>query len=386
MTANATKVEPEVPNRKRTRYLWLFTIILVLIGIALFCYWFFYAEFHESTDDANANGSLITVNSAINGSVIAFYADDTDLVKEGQLLIELDPTYYQVGYDKALAALSAEVLEVKQIYNTVLVNQADVEVKRISLSKTQYDYNNRASLVNSKAISNEDFIHSRDDLTIAEFELKKAESQLLVSQDAAGNTPMSEHPRIKEKIEAVIEAFYYLKHTKIYAPTTGYVAQRSVNVGQTLSQTRSAMSIIPIDYVWVDANFKETQLKYMRIGQPASVWLDIYGSSVKYEGKVLGIASGSGSVFSLIPPQNATGNWIKIVQRLPVRISLDPETVKKYPLRLGLSANVDVDISNQDLPMLAQIAKTKPITTTDVFDISLNEVNKAIQERLELFK
>lgn len=375
----APEKSPEnTKNHSKSKTLWLFTFFLILAAIAWFAYWYFYLQYHESTDDAYANGSYVSINSAINGSVIAFFADDTDLVTEGQLLVLLDPTYYKAVYDKELANLGSVVLQVRQLYGAVVSNRANVDNKKVSMARAQYDYDNRSRLIGSKAISNEDFIHSRDTLNTAELDLKQAEAQLQIALDAAGNTPIEQHPLIEQQKATVRTAYYNLQHCSIYAPTTGYIAQRTVDVGNWVTPITDLMAVIPTDYVWVDANYKETQLTYMRIGQPATVYFDIYGSKVIYKGKVLGIASGSGSVFSLIPPQNATGNWIKIVQRLPVRISLDPETVKKYPTRLGISAEVDVDITNQDLPLLATIPNKKPIAETKVFDIHMEEVNTTI--------
>lgn len=377
---SAAQKEKKPRNNKRSKALWWFTAALIVVGLAWACYWFFYLRYHESTDDAYANGNMVSINSAVPGSVIAFFADDTDLVEEGQVLVLLDPTDYQISYDKELATLASVVLQVRQLYSNVTANQANVEARRIALGKARYDYENRLQLIDSEAISNEDFIHARDDLATAEANLKQAEYQLAAAIDAAGNTTIEQHPLIEQQKGNVRTAFYHLKHCTIYAPTTGYVAQRTVEVGQSATPTTNLMAVIPKDYVWVDANFKETQLTYMRIGQPATVWFDLYGSKIRHEGKVLGIASGSGSVFSLIPPQNATGNWIKIVQRLPVRISLDPELVQKYPIRLGISAEVNVNITNQDLPMLANVPPYKPVATTGVFDIDLDEVDRIMDE------
>jgi len=370
-------------NKSQSKWLMIFTGILIIIALIWFLLWVFYLKFHVTTDDAYANGSIVNINSSIDGSVIAFYADDTDFVVQGQLLIKLDPTYYQLAYEKALANLAAQALQIREFYDTVRVNEADVAIKKIVLAKARYDYENRSKLVDSEAISREDFVHSRDDLTMAEDDLKKAQSLLDVSKDALGNTALESHPLLEEKKAQVREAYYHLKHCELYAPITGYVAKRSVNVGQSVTRTADLMAIIPTDYVWVDANFKETQLGGVRIGQPASIWFDLYGSDVLYHGKVLGISSGSGSLFSLIPPQNATGNWIKIVQRITVRISLDPEVIKKYPVRLGISAEVDVDITEQDLPRLRAVSPSKPVTTTTVYDIYLEEVNRVIDEVLE---
>ena len=368
------------PVKNNRHLIWWFTLFLLLTGLIWFLLYIFYFQYYESTDDAYANGNLINVNSAISGSVVAFYADDTDLVQEGQMLARLDCTDYQVRYEKELATLASTVLQVRQLYDNVRASRTTVENKRVAWRKAKYDYKNRSELVGSQAISNEDYIHAQDDLHTAELDLQLAEMQLIIAKDLAGSTDPEKHPNIEQQKAAVREAYYQLFHCVIYAPTTGYIAQRNVDVGEWVTPATPLMAIIPTDYVWVDANYKETQLTYMRVGQPATVWFDMYGRKVKYHGKVLGIASGSGSVFSLIPPQNATGNWIKIVQRLPVRISLDPETVKNYPVRLGISAEVDVDLTNQDLPMLVQAPSFKPVATTEVFDVKFDEVNRRIDE------
>lgn len=377
MTAPADN-QPPSDTHVRNRRLLLMTILLIVIALLWALYYLLYLQFHESTDDAYANGNMISINAAVPGSVAAFFADDTDLVEEGQLLVMLDRTAYQVAYDKELASLASTVLQVRQLYDTVKANQANVDTKRIALKQAKYDYENRAQLVNTKAVSNEEFIHSQDAFQTAALELKQAEHQLQVSLDAAGRTDIGKHPLIEQQKGAVRKAWYDLEHCAIYAPATGYVAQRSVDVGQWAAPSTTLMAIIPSQYVWVDANFKETQLKYMRIGQPATVWFDLYGSKLKFEGKVLGIASGTGSVFSLIPPQNATGNWIKIVQRLPVRISLDPELLKHYPARIGISAEVNVDISDQNLPRLAEITSKKAVGKTRVFDLDISKIDAII--------
>jgi membrane fusion protein (multidrug efflux system) len=374
---------PVKPVKKNHRALWALTAFFILAGLIWFLLWFFHFRFYQSTDDSYVNGNMVGVTSVISGSPIAFYADDTDLVKEGQLLVALDRTSYQVEYDRQLAALGATVLDVRQLFDSVKVNEANVKNKLTIFNKAKYDFDNRSQLVQSKAVSQEDFTHSKDTMDSAELDLKQAQYQYQVALDAAGNTTIEKHPLIEKQKASVVLAFYNLLHCNIYAPTTGYVAQRSVEVGQWVSPNTSTMSIIPIDYMWVDANFKETQLTDMRIGQPATVTIDMYGSGVVFKGKVLGIASGSGSVFSIIPPQNATGNWIKIVQRLAVRISMDPETMKKYPLRLGISADVQVDITNTDLPKLAQVPPTKPVATTSVFYLDMQEVEKRMEEIIQ---
>jgi membrane fusion protein, multidrug efflux system len=380
LTPLPPKSEINQKNPKRSKMLIWFTIAVLVAGLIWFCYWFFYLQYYQFTDDAFSNGNLTNINSPISGTIIAFYAQDTDLVKEGELLIVLDKTEYQVAYEKELNSLASVILQVRQLYDNVTTNQALVENKKTLLSKAQYDYENRSNLVNTKAISNEEFIHSKDSLLVAQLDLKQTESQLKTSLDAVGNTTIENHPIIEQQKSNVRLAFYNLQHCHIYAPTTGYVAKRAVGVGQWITPTTNLMAIIPTVGVWVDANFKETQLTYMRVGQPVSIGFDLYGSGVQFNGKVVGISSGTGSIFSIIPPQNATGNWIKIVQRLPVRISLDPQQTEKFPIRMGISAEVNVDITNQDLPRLVNVLSTHPIVETNVFEIDFEPVNQMINK------
>ncbi len=379
VSPQGTKTENPTENGKRTRIITLVTAILLGIGCIWFLLWLFYFRFHQWTDDAYVNGNMTNVTAVIAGTPVAFYADNTDFVQEGQLLVLLDRSDHEMVYERELNALAETVLQVRQLYDNVQTAQANADNMRVQFSKAQYDYNNRSHLVDSQAISNEEFIHSRDALNTAELQLKQAEYQLKVAQDAAGNTSILQHPLIEKQKIVVRQAYYNLFHCSIYAPITGYVAQRTVQVGQWVTPTTFLMAIIPTDYMWVDANYKETQLGSMRIGQPAKVKFDYYDGE-EFDGKVLGIAMGSGSVFSIIPPQNATGNWIKIVQRLPVRIAVDPVKMKKFPLRLGISAEVDVNISNTDLPMLAEVSSNYPIVTTRAFHFDSSEVDMVMEK------
>lgn len=374
---------PLVPAKSNAKALWSFTILLLIVGLAWLAYWFLYLQYHEYTDDANANGNMISINASVPGSVIAFYADDTNLVEQGQLLVELDPTDYRIRYENELAVLASVVLQVKQLYANVKANEANVESKKAVVERTSFDYENRLRLVDSQAVSNEDYVRARSEYLVAALGLDQAQQQLQMAKDAVGYSPIESHPLIEEQKAKVRAAYINLQHTSIYAPAKGYVAQRTVEVGQWATPTTRLLAVIPAEGVWVDANYKETQLKYMRIGQPATVKFDLYGSEVTFQGTVLGIASGTGSVFSLIPPQNATGNWIKIVQRLPVRVSLDPELVKEYPIRVGLSAEVTVDITDQTLPRLATSPSTNAVGKTSVFNLDLAPVDEAISEILE---
>lgn len=380
----ATKeTSPPVKWKKHNHTILWITLIILTVGIICALLWFLYFQFHESTDDAYVNGNMVNVTTVISGTPIAFFADDTDLVMEGQLLVQLDPTPFRITYDKEISQLAATVLYVKQLYDKVKESRIQVANKLILAKRALYDYKNRHALVDSKAVSDEEFIHAKEIFISAKLSWQQAKTQLQIALDAAGNTALDKHPQIEAQKAVVRQAYYNLQHCAIYAPTTGYVAQRSVEVGQWVTATTFMMAIIPTDYIWIDANFKETQLTYMRIGQPAELSIDLYGSSLKFQGKVLGIALGTGSVFSIIPPQNATGNWIKIVQRLPVRIAIDPQQLKRHPLRLGLSAYVNVDISDTTGPMLAQMPAHKAVATTKVFDLDLGPIEEVMQKKIE---
>lgn len=386
---SSSPVATQPVQKNRYRGVIYLTFFILLIGLLWFLLWFFNFRFREYTDNAYVNGNMINVTSVVAGTPIAFFADNTNLVEKGQLLVLLDETPFLLTYERELATLATTVLQVAQYFNQVKAAIANVESKRSIFERFRYDLENRRQLIDDKAVSGEDFTHAKDQTRTAEMDLKQAEAQLNVSIDLAGNIidtsgrihkPIEQHPLIEAQKKVIHQAYYNLKHCSILAPYTGYIAQRYVEVGQWITPATYLMAIIPIDYMWIDANFKETQLTQMRIGQPAKVYIDLYGSDVVYEGKVLGIASGTGSVFSLIPPQNATGNWIKIVQRLPVRISVDPKTMKKYPLRLGISSEVYVDITDTDLPMLAQEPSTKVVSATQVFDLNFSEVDEEMDQ------
>lgn len=372
-------------QNNRNWYLKWLTIVLLLVALAIVLIYHRYYKFYESTDDAYVSGSLVRLNPVVAGSVIGFYADATDYVKQGQLLVQLDKTPFKMALDEEFAQLARIVLQTKQLYDDLQVKQALLDKARTALSTAQYDYKNHPALVNTQTISNEDDIHSQVGLKNAEDDFKLASAQLKIAQDAVGPTQIASHPAIVAQKERVRQAYYQLYHCDIYSPCTGYVAQRNVQVGQLATLTTSLMTLFPTEGAWVDANFKETQLRNMRIGQSATIWFDLYGSDFNLQGRVLGIGVGTGSVFSVIPPQNATGNWIKIVQRIPVRISLDPIALKDHPVRLGISANVNVDITEQDLPYLAKEPPKEPVAITNVFQIDFQQIEEEIQNVINAY-
>ncbi|MEI8125583.1 MAG: efflux RND transporter periplasmic adaptor subunit, partial [Parachlamydiaceae bacterium] len=272
------------------------------------------------------------------------------------------------------------VREVRDQAEAVKQHSANVALKEALLARAEFDFHNRKFLVESEAVSQEDFYHSKTDYSAAQASLDLSIHQLEAAKITLGDTDLENHPLIERAKSELREAFLGLKRCSIFSPASGYIAKRSVQVGQSIQPTTPLLSVIPLNDIWVDANYKETQLRNIRIGQSVEIFADMYGNDVTFHGTVGGIQGGSGSVFSLLPPQNATGNWIKIVQRVPVRIYLDPKEIKEHPLFLGLSVYTKVDVGDTNGPMLGTRTVSKPLMKTDVFDVSFAEIDAVINE------
>lgn len=370
-------------NSRRNNLVAIVTCIFVLIALfALFFYWVVLHPY-ATTDDAYVGGDQIEVSSRIEGMVRGFNADDTNLVKQGQILIELDPTDALIALNKAKANLAESVREVVKLGANVKQKEAYLAGQKAVLTRSKQDFANRHGLIAQEAVAQEEFEHAQADLSVAENNVLIAEKDLLVAKVQFGNTPLKDHPQILVSVNAVKDAYITWKRCTIYAPATGYVTQRMVQVGQTVKPSEPLLSIVPLSRMWVDANFKETELEHVRIGQPCRVTIDMYGSDVDYEGEVLGIQPATGGALSLLPPQNASGNWIKIVQRVPVRVILNPEQMEKFPLRLGLSAYVSVQVTDRSGLVYAQKPSSNPVVTTDVYQIPMEEIEKEIAQIIQ---
>ena len=369
-------------NNGRTRAVIYTLMIFALCAIAAYLIWFELFKGHETTDDAYVGGNMVYLTSRQEGTVISFFADDTDLVEQGQLLVSLDPTDYMMLFEQRKAALQLAARQVSGLFQDVRKSEADLLLKKALLGRAAVDYNNRVGLVDSEAIPREDFEHAQAALEEAKAAVGYSEHQLEGAKAALGVSPLYQHPLINKARADAIEAYLSLARCSIFAPTRGFVAKRSVQVGQSIKPSTPLLAILPLDSVWVDANFKETQLSRIRIGQKVDLTADIYGSDVVYHGNVVGIQGGSGSVFSLLPPQNASGNWIKIVQRVPVRISLDPEEVKANPLFLGLSVFTKVYVEDTTGAMLAVKPRCEAVMKTDIYDVSLEAVGALFDEMI----
>lgn len=356
-------------RRLRKRRLLLRGLVgaIVVVAIAWGLYYVLVARWYESTDDAYVDGNVVLITPQVPGTVISIGADDNDFVRAGQALVKLDPADADVALAQAEAALAQTVRKVRGLFSTVHTSDADVAAREAVVKQARADYQRRQGLAASGAISAEELAHARDALTTAESALAAAQAQLAVSSALVSDTEVATHPDVKAAAAKVRAAWLDDERTTLVAPVSGHVAKRTVQVGQRVQPGTPLMAVVPLHGVWVDANFKETQLREMRIGQPVTLTSDLYGGSVKYHGRVAGLGVGTGSAFSLLPAQNASGNWIKIVQRLPVRIDLDPRELDKHPLRIGLSMTADVDLHDRKGLILSRQPPRQAAFSTDVF-------------------
>lgn len=378
---NAQDNAPDTSNpRKRKVMLVVLAFVVIIAGLGVWGYHELYGRWNESTDDAYVNGNVVEITPLVTGTVVSIGADDGDLVHEGQVLINFDPNDAEVGLQSAQANLARTVRQVRGLYSNVDGMKAQVNSQQAEVQKAQDNFNRRKNLAAGGAISQEELSHARDDLTSAQNALTNAKQQLKTTSALVDDTVVSSHPDVMSAAAQLRQAYLTNSRSTLIAPVTGYVAKRSVQLGQRVQPGTALMAVIPLDQLWIDANFKETQLRDMRIGQPVDIEADLYGSDVKFSGTIDSLGAGTGSAFALLPAQNATGNWIKIVQRVPVRIHINAEELAKHPLRVGLSTQVDVNLHDQSGPVLAQQPPQKASFSTNVYDRQLAEADAMIAQ------
>jgi membrane fusion protein (multidrug efflux system) len=386
MSAHAETQNPQQPvnkKGKRKGALLALTLLFVIIAVAYGIYWFLVLRHYESTDDAYVAGNQVQIMAQVSGSVTKVWADNTDFVKQGDVLVTLDQTDAEQAFDKAQTVLASSVRQTRQLMINSKQYQANIELQKTALAQAQSDLNRRVPLGSANLIGREELQHARDAVATAQAQLDVAIQQYNANQAMILGSKLEDQPNVKQAAAELRNAWLALQRTKIVSPMTGYVSRRAVQVGAQISPTTPLMAIVPASGLWVDANFKETQLAHMRIGQSATVVSDIYGDDVKYTGKVVGLDMGTGSAFSLLPAQNATGNWIKVVQRLPVRIELDAKQIEEHPLRIGLSTLVNVDTANRDGSVLSSQVRSTPAYESNARELNLAPVNQMINQIIQ---
>ena len=345
----------------RSRNLKILAGVVVICAVGYAAYWYLDARYFQSTDDCYVNGDVVQITSEIPGTVIKLHADDTQFVARDQPLLELDPADAEVATSNAEANLARAVRAVRALFARAEQLRADIRDREVELQQAEQDHERRSGLLSDGAVSNEEFQHTQDRINEVRASLTAAREQLNATTAQIDGTTIPTHPQVMAAIAAVRDASLALRRTRLTATVPGVVAQRSVQVGQRVAAGTPLMGIVPLDAVWVDANFKEVQLRNMRVGQPVTLRADMYGGTAVYHGKLVGLSAGSGTAFALLPAQNASGNWIKIVQRLPVRIELDPAELRAHPLRIGLSVTARVDIHDTSGPLVSLQVRQTPI-------------------------
>ena len=371
-------------NKAQMRRRGLFTIFSIAItsGLVWMGWHWFTGRHHVDTDNAYVIGNVLQITPLVNGTVLSVQVDETDVVRSGQLLVKLDPADARVALEQAQAQLAQSVREVRSLFAgsaslsaQVNAREADLQRVQMDLVKAQNDVNRRAPLVSTGAVSQEEFQHANSQLAsaqstvaVAQSALSSAKEQWAASLTQTEGTSVQDHPNVQRAAARLREAYLAYQRVELKAPIDGQIAKRSVQVGQRVQAGAPLMTLVALNQLWVDANFKESQLKDLHIGQPAELVADVYGKKVIFHGKVAGLGAGTGSAFSLLPAQNATGNWIKVVQRVPVRINLDVKELAQHPLRVGLSMEVTVDTADQTGQALADATHDVAVSFTDIYD------------------
>ena len=365
-------------SRQRKKRMSIAIGIFLLIGLLWALYWFFIARYHEETENAYVAGSMVVVNAQTAGTVEAILAEENQVVKAGDVLVKLSPTDAQVALAQASAQLANATRQIQNVFNTVSVTRAQMVQANSAVKTAQDAVNRRAVLVKTGAVSREEYDQAVNALNQALAAQKTTMEQNKSAGAQVAGTTTQNHPAIEAARAAFRSAYINNKRLAVLAPTDGVIAKRNVQVGQQISQGVPLMSIVAANQLWVEANFKETQLANLRVGQAVELTSDVFGSGVKFKGTVQGIGIGTGSAFSVLPAQNATGNWIKIVQRIPVRIQLDAEELKAHPLRVGMSMIANVNTHQRDGAVLGTVAGSDGLSnlTTNVYAQDEEEANR----------
>lgn len=381
-------------NGQRKKGLALIAAAVIIAGIGYGGYQWLVSSRYEETDNAYVQANVVQITPLVGGTVRAVYADDTDYVKAGQKLVSLDPADARVALEQAQAQLAQTVREVRTLFANnsslaaqVQVRQAEQQRAQSEMARLQADLARRQPLLATGAVSKEELDHTQAQLTAARAAYTAAQSAMLAAQEQlqsnqalTDGVDVEQHPNVQRAAARFREAFLAYQRADLVAPVDGWVARRSVQLGQRVAAGSPLMAVVGLQQVWVDANFKESQLAKLRIGQAVTLEADVYGKKTEYHGTVQGLGAGTGAAFALLPAQNATGNWIKVVQRVPVRIALDPKEVAEHPLRVGLSMDVQVDIRNQDGKTLSQGQRQAPALTTNIFDAQERAADEQVNQ------
>ena len=362
----------------RNKHLLLLSLFFVAVAVGAGIWWFNMLYGSETTDDAYVAGNVVPVMPQVAGNVITLHVEDTQLVKAGMPLVEMDPTDARLALLRAETQLAQTLRQVQQQMAELKQFDATIALRQAELDRVAGDQHRREVLGMNNAVGKEEVLHARQSVIAGRAALQVAVLQRKALYVKLQNTLLAEQPEVRHSAELVRQAWLDLQRMTILSPVSGVIAKRSVQVGSHVAVGTPLMAVVPLDQLWVDANFKEVQLEKFRIGQPVELQADLYGDKITYHGEVEGLAAGTGGVFSLLPAQNATGNWLKVVQRLPVRIKLRADELQQHPLRLGLSMLVTVDVSKSDGPLLTEAKPKAALATTQSLNVDLRGADERV--------
>lgn len=365
------------PSRRGKLLRGLFLIVVILL-VAFVAWYYLMGRWAEETDDAYVVGNQVQITPLVGGTVVSIAADDGMKVEQGQLLVQLDPADTEVAMQQAEANLARTVRQVRGMYRSVEGAQAELNARQVTLKRAREDYARRKGLADTGAISREELAHAADELAAAEAAVSGSRESVERSRALVDDTVIATQPDVQAAAAQLRQAYLNNARAGIVAPVSGYVARRSVQVGQRVQPGAALMAVVPTEQMWVEANFKETQLRHMRLGQEVELRSDLYGGEVTYKGHITSLGLGTGSAFSLLPAQNASGNWIKIVQRVPVRVAIDAKQLADHPLRIGLSMKAEVNLHDQKGSVLPADVAKGTVYGTEVYARQLQEADALI--------
>jgi membrane fusion protein (multidrug efflux system) len=375
MNATTESAAPPPRNGPRRKILSIIAVVFIAVGVLWALYWLLVLSQREKTDDAYVAGNQVIVSAQVPGTVIAIRTQDTQLVQAGQILVRLDPIDAATNLSRASNTLAQAVRQVRQLNSTAQQYDALIATRKLELARAQADLLRREPLLADQAIAAEELHHAHESVALAQAALDQAVRQSIAAHALVDGTQVADNPAVQGARDAYRDAWIAAQRNAVVAPVTGYVAERSVQLGQHIQAGQPLLTVIPLNQLWVDANFKEVQLRNLRIDQAADVRSDLYGGSAIFHGHVQGMSAGTGAAFSLLPAQNASGNWIKVVQRVPVRIRLDAKDLAEHPLRVGLSATVTVDTTSRDGAVLAAQPAEPTAEDSQVYTLDVDKAN-----------
>jgi membrane fusion protein (multidrug efflux system) len=371
-----------VPQRQQHRRwrLWLVTLVGLLVGLGYGLYAWQVGSSGVETNDAYIAGNIVPLKAQTSGTVVDVRTDNTQYVRQGDVLVRLDGLQTQVALERAEANLADSVRQIETLFNHAEMFRQKLAGKEAVLGRSRHDLARYRSVAQDGAVSAQQLEDSEFLIREQEADVRQIAAELAGAKALVQNTTVADNPTVLQAIAELKQAYLDNVRQEIVAPLSGFVAKRSIQPGEQVRPDTPLLAIVPLDYLWVEANFLENELAHVQPGQPVQISVDLYGSEVVYHGEVLGLEAGTGSVFGLLPPDNATGNYIHIVERVPVRIGLRAEELQAHPLRPGLSATVRIDTRQPGKPIPQPLTGLPAAYQTGVYDHQLQGAEALVKK------